>query len=148
VKANLATLAFGAFFGFVLGWARLAEPEVIYAMLRLAEPDVFLLMGAAIATAAIGSRLLRRGRARALIGGAPISWRTSAPQRDHVVGSVLFGLGWSLSCTCPGPAVVQIARGEMSGIFTTAGMLIGIAIRDATRAAPAAAREELPALGL
>jgi hypothetical protein len=36
----------------------------------------------------------------------------------------------------------------MSGIFTTAGMLIGIAIRDATRAAPAAAREELPALGL
>jgi len=156
VKANLATLGFGAAFGFVLGWARLAEPEVIYAMLRFREPDVYLLMGSAIATAAIGSGLLRRGGARTLVGGTPVSWRTFAPTRDHVMGSAVFGLGWSLSCTCPGPVAVQISRGEASGLFTAAGMLIGIAIRDAMRArasrspdrASGPAREELPAVGL
>ena len=153
MKANLATMAFGALFGFALGWARLAEPETIYAMLRLREPDVFLIMGSAIATAAIGARLLKRSGARALIGGAPISWRTLAPTRDHLVGSMIFGLGWSLACTCPGPAAVQIGRGEVSGLFTAAGIMIGIAIRDATRATaatpvPAARREQLPAVGL
>ena len=155
MKANLATLGFGAAFGFVLGWARLAEPEVIYAMLRFREPDVYLLMGSAIATAAIGSALLKRGGARTLAGD-PVSWRTLAPTRDHVIGSAVFGVGWSLSCTCPGPIAVQISRGEVSGLFIAAGMLIGIAMRDAMQAgasrtpdrASGPAREELPAVGL
>ena len=151
MKANLATLFFGAAFGFTLGWARLAEPETIYRMLRLMEPDVFLIMGSAIATATIGTRLLRRGKARTWTGGEPVTWRTVAPGRHHVAGSVLFGLGWSIACTCPGPAAVQIGRGEISGLFTGAGLLIGIAIRDATRAVSpvrAAPAQELPAVGL
>ena len=134
MRTRLATLAFGALFGFTLGWARLMEPETIYRMLRLMEPDVFLLMGAAIATATIGTRLLRRGRARTWFACEPVTWRTLSPGRHHVVGSVLFGLGWSIACTCPGPAMVQIGRGEVSGLFTAAGIMMGIAIRDATRA--------------
>jgi len=153
VKANLATLFFGAVFGFTLGWARLAEPETIYRMLRLMEPDVFLIMGSAIATATIGTRLLRRSRARTWVGGEPVTWRTLAPGRHHVAGSIVFGLGWSIACTCPGPAAVQIGRGEISGLFTAAGLLIGIAIRDGMRAAAQArvapkAAQEMPAVGL
>ena len=154
MKANVVTLFAGALFGFTLGWARLAEPETIHRMLRLMEPDVFLIMGSAIATATIGTRWLRRGQARAWIGGAPIQWRTLAPGRSHVVGSILFGLGWSISCTCPGPAAVRIGRGELSGLFTAAGLTIGIAMRDArpVRArAPVlspATPESLPTVGL
>lgn len=134
MKATLATLFFGALFGFTLGWARLAEPETLHRMLRLMEPDVFLIMGSAIATAAIGTRWLRRGGARSWAGGERVSWRTLAPGRHHVVGSVVFGIGWSITCTCPGPAAVQIGRGEISGLFIVAGMMIGIAVRDAVTA--------------
>jgi hypothetical protein len=153
VKANVLTLGFGAVFGFVLGWARLHEPETIYRMLRLMEPDVFLIMGSAILTATIGVRLLRLRGARAWATGIPVSWRTIAPSREHVVGSVLFGIGWSVSCVCPGPAAVLIGRGEISGLLVAAGLMAGIAIRDATRssrsstAAPAPAGET-PAVGL
>jgi uncharacterized membrane protein YedE/YeeE len=138
VKERLAVLAFGAGFGFVLAWARLNDPDVIYAMLRLQEPYVFLIMGSTIATASLGVRLLRARHARALINGAPVSWQTTMPTRDHVVGSVLFGLGWSISCTCPGPIAVQLGRGEISGVFTALGLLAGIALRDATRGATVA----------
>ena len=100
-------------------------------MLRLMEPDVFLIMGSGIATATIGTRLLRRGRARAWAGGEPVSWKTALPERRHVVGSILFGVGWSIACVCPGPAAVLMGRGEISGFVTAAGMMIGIAIRDA-----------------
>lgn len=146
MKERLAVMAFGAGFGFVLGWARLNDPDVIYAMLRLQDPYVFLIMGSAIATASLGVRLLRATHARDLLDGAPVSWRTAMPTRDHVVGSIFFGLGWSIACTCPGPIAVQIGRGEISGVFTALGLLAGIALRDATsgvgvapRAAPAEA---------
>jgi uncharacterized membrane protein YedE/YeeE len=133
MKERLAVLLFGVGFGFVLGWARLNDPDVIYAMLRLREPYVFLIMGSAIATATLGVRLLRARQARAVLDGSPVSWRIAMPTRDHVLGSILFGLGWSISCTCPGPITVQIGRGEISGAFIAIGLLSGIAIRDATR---------------
>jgi uncharacterized membrane protein YedE/YeeE len=131
MRRALAVLAFGAGFGFLLGWARLADPDVIHAMLRLDELDVYLLMGSAIGVATIGVRVLKARRARAWVDGAPITWTTLPPQRHHVVGSVLFGLGWSLSNACPGPIAVQLGRGEWSAIFTTLGFMGGIALRDA-----------------
>ena len=144
-KLNLAAMVFGLGFGFVLGWARLGNPDVIYSMLRLREPDVFLLMGSAIATAAVGARLLRARGAQALIGGMPVSWKTLAPTRNHVVGSLLFGLGWSVANTCPGPIAVQLGRGEFSGGFTAVGLLAGIALRDAASARAATGIRRAPA---
>ena len=44
-----AALLFGVGFGFVLGWSRLTEYDVIHEMLLLHEFDVFLMMGAAVA---------------------------------------------------------------------------------------------------
>ncbi|MGH7731522.1 MAG: DUF6691 family protein [Candidatus Eiseniibacteriota bacterium] len=134
MRHALSCLIAGVGFGFVLGWARLTEPDTIYNMLRLREPDVFLLMGSAIVTGAAGVRLLRGARARTLVGGEPVSWKTLPASRDHVVGSMLFGLGWSLACTCPGPTAAMIGRGQWAGLFTALGIFSGIALRDAHRA--------------
>ena len=140
-----ACLLGGIGFGFVLGWARLTEPDTIHNMLRLREPDVFLLMGSAILTGAIGVRLLRRFGARTLVGHEPVSWKALPAHRDHVVGAALFGLGWSLANTCPGPTAAMIGRGQWAGLFTAAGLFCGVALRDAvkSRARRAAERERL-----
>lgn len=134
MKHFLACVLGGVGFGFVLGWAHLTDPDVIYAMLRLREPDVFLLMGSAIATGAVGVRLLRRSGARTLTGGEPVSWKAFPATRDHVIGSMLFGLGWSVACTCPGPIAAMTGRGQWSGLFAALGLFTGIALRDARRA--------------
>lgn len=130
----IACLLGGVGFGFVLGWARLTEPDTIYDMLRLREPDVFLLMGSAIVTGALGVRLLRRSGARTLTSSEPVTWKTLPASRDHVIGSMLFGLGWSLACTCPGPTAAMIGRGQWAGLFTALGLFTGIALRDAHKA--------------
>jgi uncharacterized membrane protein YedE/YeeE len=127
---RLVAAGFGVLFGFVLGWARLTEYDTIRDMLLLREPDVFLLMGSAVATAAIGARLLRRGGMRALVDGTPIGWTTAKPTRDHVVGSMLFGLGWSVACSCPGPIAAQLGSGQLAGAFTAAGLLAGVALSE------------------
>lgn len=141
-----AGLIVGIGFGFVLGWARLTDYDVIHRMLLLREIDVFLMMGAAMATAAIAARVLRAIDARSLVGGAPIAWSVTRPTRDHVVGSLIFGAGWAIAGTCPGPVAAQLGRGQLAALFTLAGVLGGVAlfgyVKRRRKAAPIAAIPE------
>jgi len=131
----LKTVGFltGVAFGFIVGWARLTDYDVIRDMLLLRHLDVFLLMMSAMVTAAIGTRLLRALQLRSVLDHAPITWTTQPVQRKHVTGSVLYGIGWSLAGTCPGPVAAQLGRGQLSALFTIAGLLAGIIVHDHVR---------------
>ena len=130
MRAALPCLIVGAAFGFVLGWAQLTNPDTLYNMLRLREPYVFLIMGSAIATATIGTQLLKARRARTLMGGEIVTWVRYPATRQHVIGSALFGLGWSVTNMCPAPIASMIGQRQWTGLFIAAGLFIGIALRD------------------
>jgi uncharacterized membrane protein YedE/YeeE len=141
-------------FGFVLGWARLTDYDVIRDMLLLRQFDVFFLMMSAMATAAVGVRMLRRGGVRAVVDWRPIGWTIQPVRSRHVIGSVVFGMGWSLAGTCPGPLAAQLGRGQLSAVFTIAGLFAGIALHDRVRVlcerrvAPPMLREDAAVAGL
>ena len=148
MNAKICGLLAGIGIGFVFAWAGLSDPAVIRDMLLLRDPHVFLLMGSAIAVAAGGVHLLRAGHFRSLAaGGEPIAWTTQGVQPRHVAGSLLFGAGWSLAATCPGPVAVMIGEGRLSGLFVAAGLLAGVSLEGAwqrARAARAAHATEIP----
>ena len=125
MKTNLTALLVGVAFGVVLSWARLTDPAVIRNMLLLREADVFLLMGSAVVTAAIGTRLLRAARLRAIATGDAISWQTDPIQARHFIGSALFGAGWAAAGTCPGPVAAMIGQGRWSGLWVALGIAGG-----------------------
>lgn len=125
---NAAGLLVGIGFGFVLGWSRLTDYDVIRNMLLLREFDVFLMMGSAVGTAAIAARILRAAKILSLVDGSPISWTLTRPTRNHVYGSILFGVGWAISGTCPGPVAAQLGRGQLAALFTLAGIFAGVAL--------------------
>ena len=131
MKAALPCLIVGAAFGFVLGWAHLTNPDTLYGMLRLRELYVFLIMGSAIATATIGTQLLKATGARTLIGGEIVTWARYPATRQHVIGSVLFGFGWSVTNMCPAPIASMIGQRQWTGLFIAAGVFAGIALRNA-----------------
>jgi hypothetical protein len=131
MTARLTGLGFGLAAGFVLAWARLTDPAVIRKMLLLEEMDVFLLMGSAVIVAGIGARLLRAGRRRALLTGEAIAWTVERPQRRHVVGSLLFGAGWCVAGTCPGPVAAMIGEGRLAGVAVAVGLLAGVVLQGA-----------------
>jgi uncharacterized membrane protein YedE/YeeE len=139
---RLVALALGTVTGFVFGWARLTDPDTFHRMLALRSPTIYLLMAGAVATAFLGSRLVR-GR-RALLTGEPIAWSTTRPSRDHVLGSAVFGLGWAVSAACPGPTVAQLGSGRVLAVAVAAGIVAGVALQpllasalDRVRRAPA-----------
>lgn len=125
---KVAGLLFGIGFGFVLGWSRLTDYNVIHEMLLLHRFDVFMMMGAAVATAAVAARVLRASGARSLIGHEPITWSVTKFTRNHLVGGMIFGAGWAVSGTCPGPVAAQLGRGQLAALFTLSGIFFGVAL--------------------
>jgi uncharacterized protein len=115
---RLAGLAIGVVFGVVLSWSGMTSPEVIREALLFEDSYLFLFFASAVLTATIGLRLLRRsGRA---------SWSMERPERRHLAGALIFGLGWGVSDACPGPVATQIGQGIGWGFFTLAGILLGV----------------------
>jgi uncharacterized membrane protein YedE/YeeE len=149
VTAKFVGLLTGVAFGFVISWAGVTNPAVIRDMLLLREAHVFLLMGSAIAVAAVGVRLLRRLRLRSVVTHEPIHWTLAPIQSRHVVGSAMFGAGWSVACTCPGPVAAMIGQGQVMGLIVGAGLISGIALKHRLDARRANARPApFPAPGL
>lgn len=125
-RLPLAAAGFGVTFGFVLAWSRLSDPDVIRRALLLEEAYLYLLMATAVPVGFVGARLLRRARARAVLTGELVSWSTARPDRGHVTGSVVFGAGWAVSASCPGPIAAQLGQGVFWSLFTMLGIVFGI----------------------
>lgn len=136
----------GIAFGFVLSWVQLTNPERIRHMLLLDEAYYFVLMAVAMAVGTIGTRLLRRRRARALLTGEPVAWTSTPLARRHVVGSALFGIGWGISNSCPGPIAAQLGQGVFWSLCTLAGFFVGARVHAARERRGAQVPETAPVL--
>ncbi|MBI4888810.1 MAG: YeeE/YedE family protein [Acidobacteria bacterium] len=123
---KLTGLALGLAAGFVMSWARISDPAVVRDMLLLRDAHLYLVMGSAVVVAAAGVRLLRAFGVRAFLTGDEIAWTTEPPQRRHVAGSALFGVGWCVAGTCPGPVAAMIGEGHLGGVAVAAGLMAGV----------------------
>jgi uncharacterized membrane protein YedE/YeeE len=118
MRSRLTGLAVGVVFGLVLSWSGMTAPDVIRSALLFEDSYLYLFFASAVGTAAIGLALLRRaGR---------VAWTPERPERRHVVGSLIFGVGWGVSDACPGPIMTQIGQGIAWGLPLLAGVLLGV----------------------
>jgi hypothetical protein len=139
-------IGLGGVFGFALAWSGMTDPDLIRSMLLLEDAYFYLVMFSSMAVAFPALRLLRRSQARALLTGERVSWTAGPPGRRHVGGSVLFGAGWAISSSCPGPIAAQLGQGLLWSLCTIAGIGAGIVlcsggVRRRAAAAGGSARE-------
>ena len=129
MRLRVSALLLGVATGVVFSWARLTDPETFRAMLSLDSARVYPLMASAVGVAFVGARLLR-GRP-ALVNGERIDWRPTRPSRSHLVGSVLFGIGWGSTDACPGPTAAQLGGGRTFALAVAAGIVVGVWLQPA-----------------
>jgi uncharacterized membrane protein YedE/YeeE len=122
---NLKFLFFGAYFGIVLTKAQVISAYKIRAMFLFREPDLYLIIGSAVAVGALSVFLIKRFHP-ATIAGEPLVIPGKALNKGTLIGGFLFGLGWFITGTCPGPIYAQIGSGEFFAFFTLAGALLGV----------------------
>jgi uncharacterized membrane protein YedE/YeeE len=128
MRVKATALVIGAVFGATLSWTGMTSPNVIRDALLFKSAYLFLFFGSAVATAFVGLRLLRARRTRAVLTNRPIAWSVDRPRRRHIVGSVIFGLGWGVADACPGPIATQLGQGIWWSLFTIAGITVGITL--------------------
>jgi uncharacterized membrane protein YedE/YeeE len=128
----------GLICGFIFGWgllvSQMVNPLKVLNFLDVLaipsggwDPSLIVVMGVALVVAGIGFALAgKRGRP---VFAPKYEWSTAAGiDRDLVVGSALFGLGWGMVGLCPGPALENlVALSPQIVVFIVAmaaGMLL------------------------
>jgi uncharacterized protein len=113
----------GTLFGFVLSRSGAADYNYIQGMFLFERFQLFGIIGTAIVVAAPGLWLIqRRGRT---VRGTAVNVERKALNRGTIVGSLLFGIGWSIAGMCPGPILVNIGEGKVYALAALAGALAG-----------------------
>ena len=123
---RFAALVVGFVFGLTLSWSGMTDPDVLRDGLLFKDFYLYGFFLSALVTAFVGLRVLKVLQARAVLTGEPVSWTAVAPERRHVVGSLLFGAGWAIADACPGPIAAQLGQGVFWSLATAVGLVFGV----------------------
>ena len=124
--------AAGALFGAGLLVSGMTQPAKVIGFLDVTrgwDPSLAFVMGGAVAVYGLAFRWIRRGRTEPWFDGMfhlPTRRDIDAPL---LIGSALFGIGWSLGGLCPGPGLVAAAAGSATGLAFVGAMLAGMLIQ-------------------
>jgi len=114
----------GALFGAGLAGSTMLSPEVVLQFLRWQDFGLALVMGGAVAVVLPAYYLVPRLLRQPLLGGR-FGRHASVLDRDTVIGSALFGVGWGVCGVCPGPAIAGLGAGNWAGLVALAGVALG-----------------------
>ncbi|HEX5805321.1 MAG TPA: YeeE/YedE family protein [Macromonas sp.] len=124
----LAVLLAGMLFGFGLALSTMVQPEVVLSFLRFQDFGLMLVMGGAAGVTLIAyrlvPRLLKRPLADERFHTHPSFWN-----RDTLIGSAIFGIGWGLCGVCPGPAIAGLGTGNWPLLWALAGIALGALVQ-------------------
>lgn len=127
MKRLAFALASGALFGLGLAVSGMTDPDKVLNFLDLAgrwDPSLALVMAGALAVATPGYAWARR-RGQAVCGDALQLPTSTRIDRRLLLGSAAFGIGWGIAGFCPGPALANLAHGQLDALVFVGALLAG-----------------------
>ncbi len=122
---NLVFLLLGAVFGLLLSLAGATTFDFYAKLFLFKDPQLAQVIASAVLVSAVGIWLIRRFRVQALMTGEPIQFESKPMQKHLVLGSLLFGMGWGLTGSCPGSAPAMLGEGKLIILPVLMGVLAG-----------------------
>lgn len=99
--------------------------DVMAGMFLFEDFQLPIVLGLAVATGAFGMFLVKRMKAKSVVSQKEITFGAVSFSSKVLIGAIFFGIGWALTASCPGTAMVMIGEGKMSGLFVIIGIIIG-----------------------
>jgi uncharacterized protein len=109
---NFLFLLFGIYFGIVLFKSEAASWFRIHEMFRFESIHMYGIMGIAVVIGALSIFLIKRLKIKSVnseiinLSGKPFT-------KGNVIGGIIFGLGWAMTGTCPGPLYTLVGSGYL-----------------------------------
>lgn len=115
----------GVIFGIVIFKSEAASWFRIYEMFQFEAFHMYGIIGSALGIGILAVYIIKKFRLRS-IGGEPIRF---APKKKsfsrYMYGGLIFGSGWALAGSCPGPIYTLIGAGYISIFVVLIGALLG-----------------------
>jgi uncharacterized membrane protein YedE/YeeE len=132
----VSALLIGGVFGLGIAISGMANPAKILNFFDVAgawDPSLAFVMAGGLAVAFIGYRLVFARRKAPVFEPAFELPTQRLIDRELVVGSALFGIGWGIAGFCPGGAIPALGLGYPQTPVFVAAMVAGIVIARALR---------------
>lgn len=130
----LAAFACGLLFSLGLTIAQMINPQKVLNFLDVAaipsggwDPSLALVLCSAVATTAIGYRIVFRFSSPLLAPSFSLPSRHDIDWR-LMGGAIIFGVGWGLVGLCPGPALAIVGVGGLPAVVFAVAMLAGMGV--------------------
>ena len=121
----LKFLLVGIFFGIVLVKSEAVSWYRIYEMFRFQSFHMYGIIGTAVACGVLFLQISKRSHIKSIKGA-----NIFVPKKDkgftrYIIGGSIFGLGWALIGTCPGPMYILLGTGIYSMLIVILSAMLG-----------------------
>ena len=118
-------LVIGILFGIVMFKSEAASWFRIYEMFQFQSFHMYGIMGSALSLGVLGVYLIKKYKLQS-VDGEQIKFQPKEKSFSrYMYGGILFGLGWGLAGSCPGPIYTLIGAGYFSIVVVLIGALLG-----------------------
>jgi uncharacterized protein len=124
VSRYLAVLLVGVCFGILLVKGRLASWYRIQEMFWFGSVHMYGVILSALVVATAGVQLIRRIGVRSMQGDAVVI-PAKPSDRGQWIGGLLFGMGWALVGTCPGPIYALLGAEGFNALLVLLAAISG-----------------------
>ena len=121
----LKFLLVGIVFGIVMVKSEAVSWYRIYEMFHFQSFHMYGIIGTAVVLGTIGVQFLKKNNIKDFAGNPIHIEPKEKGVVRYLIGGGLFGLGWGLVGTCPGPIFVLIGAGFYPVILILVGALFG-----------------------
>ena len=125
MKNILKYLFVGFIFGIVLTKSEAVSWYRIYEMFQFQSFHMYGIIGVAVCTGVIGIQIIKRKNIKDIKGNAIAIPDKENGSARYWIGGLIFGLGWALVGSCPGPIFILLGAGFWSVLIVLFGALFG-----------------------
>ncbi len=121
----LKYLLVGFFFGIVLTKAEAVSWYRIYEMFQFQSFHMYGIIMTAIVVGVIGVQIIKRNNLKDIEGNPIYIQDKEKGNARYWIGGILFGLGWAMVGSCPGPIFILLGAGFLSVGLILIGAILG-----------------------
>lgn len=115
----------GVFFGIVMAKSEAISWYRIQEMFRFQSFHMYGIIGTALALGMLAVYFIKKLKLKDIAGHTITFQNKEMAWRKYLIGGSIFGLGWALTGSCPGPMFVNIGYGYWSMLIVVLGALAG-----------------------
>jgi uncharacterized membrane protein YedE/YeeE len=121
---NFKYTLWGIVFGIVFIKAEIVSWFRIQEMFRLESFHMYGVIGVAVMVGVISVFLIKKFNIKT-IEGETVIFKEKKFSKGQIIGGLLFGIGWAITGSCPGPLFAHIGAGTLSILVVIGSALAG-----------------------